>query len=119
MTVRGSALLSWPLVFPPLRDAVIEDSLDRAELACSGAVAVPAWWSPYLRMLRRLAPVRTTGRLTAGGGVRAPTGKARPGCYPGRRATLNSSWRARRRALLALSASGAKPAESAAKAASR
>ncbi|NLU68949.1 SRPBCC family protein [Streptomyces sp. HNM0574] len=55
MRVRGSARLSWPLVFRPLHDAVLEDSLDRAELACTGALVRPARWSPYVRLLRRLA----------------------------------------------------------------
>ncbi|KWT57766.1 hypothetical protein ADL21_32760 [Streptomyces albus subsp. albus] len=55
MRARGPARLSWPLVFRPLHDAVLEDSLDRAEFACTGTVARPARWSPYVRLLRRLA----------------------------------------------------------------
>ncbi|AZS71029.1 hypothetical protein DDE74_08815 [Streptomyces lydicus] len=38
----------------PLHDAAPEDSLDRAERACTGTVARPARWSRYVRMLRRL-----------------------------------------------------------------
>ncbi|MFD6875674.1 MULTISPECIES: SRPBCC family protein [unclassified Streptomyces] len=55
MAVRGPARLTWPIVFRPLHDALLEDSLDRAELACTGTVARPARWSPYVRTLLRLA----------------------------------------------------------------
>ncbi|MDH6577310.1 SRPBCC family protein [Kitasatospora sp. MAP5-34] len=54
MDARGPARLGWPLVWRPLHDACLEDSLDRAELACTGAVARPAHWSPYVRLLRGL-----------------------------------------------------------------
>ncbi|MFI5524600.1 SRPBCC family protein [Streptomyces platensis] len=54
MQARGGARLSWPLAFRPLHDAVLEDSLDRAERACTGTVARPARWSRYVRLLRRL-----------------------------------------------------------------
>ncbi|WP_329619399.1 SRPBCC family protein [Streptomyces sp. NBC_01255] len=55
MAVHGPARLTWPLVFRPLHDALLEDSLDRAELACTGTVDRPARWSPYVRMLCGLA----------------------------------------------------------------
>ncbi|MEW2574865.1 SRPBCC family protein [Streptomyces syringium] len=54
MAARGPARLTWPLLWRPLHDACLEDSLDRAELACTGAVARPARWSPYVRLLRAL-----------------------------------------------------------------
>ncbi|TQF02774.1 SRPBCC family protein [Kitasatospora acidiphila] len=54
MTARGSARLSWPLAWRPLHDALLEDSLDRAETACTGTVAHPARWSPYVRLLRAI-----------------------------------------------------------------
>lgn len=38
----------------PRHDAALEDSLDRAERACTDTVARPARWSRYVRMLRRL-----------------------------------------------------------------
>lgn len=53
---RGLARLSWPLAIRWLHDALLEDALDRAERACTGTVAAPARWSPYVRLLRRLAP---------------------------------------------------------------
>ncbi|MCT2593807.1 SRPBCC family protein [Streptomyces sp. N2-109] len=57
MRARGTARLSWPLVYRPCHDAVLEQSLDRAELAATGRVAAPARWTPYVRLLRsRLTP---------------------------------------------------------------
>ncbi|WP_372411252.1 SRPBCC family protein [Streptomyces luteireticuli] len=52
MNARGPARLTWPLAWRPLHDACLEDALDRAQLACTGAVARPARWSPYVRLLR-------------------------------------------------------------------
>ncbi|MDF4252860.1 SRPBCC family protein [Streptomyces sp. WMMB303] len=54
MTARGPVRLTWPLLFRPLHDACLEDSLDRAELACSGEVTSAARWSRYVRLLRAL-----------------------------------------------------------------
>ena len=57
--IEGAATLrfapSWLLVFRPLHDALLEDALDRAEEACTGAVARPARWSRWVRFLRRRA----------------------------------------------------------------
>jgi hypothetical protein len=52
MRASGAARATWPLVFRPLHDALIEDSLDRAEHAVTGGVARPAHWSAYVRFLR-------------------------------------------------------------------
>lgn len=52
MHLRGPSRLTWPLVFRPLHNALIEDSLDRAERATTGGVARPAHWSRYVRLLR-------------------------------------------------------------------
>jgi hypothetical protein len=49
-----SARLSWPLVFRPLHDALIEDALDNAEREVTGVVVRPASWSLYVRLLRRV-----------------------------------------------------------------
>ncbi|MFH8369919.1 SRPBCC family protein [Streptomyces sp. NPDC018031] len=54
MRARGPARLGWPLVWRPLHDACLEESLDRAELACTGAVARPAVRGRYVTLLRRL-----------------------------------------------------------------
>lgn len=56
MRAHGLARLSWPLVYRWFHDAVLEDSMDRAERARTGAVAQPARWSPYVRLLRKLTP---------------------------------------------------------------
>lgn len=55
MRTTGPARLTWPLAYRPLHDALLEDSLDRAELDCTGALARRSRWSPYVRLLRALA----------------------------------------------------------------
>ncbi|MEV4613056.1 SRPBCC family protein [Kitasatospora sp. NPDC049258] len=55
MRATGPARLSWPLAFRWMHDACLEDALDRAEAACTGTVARPSRWSPYVRLLRSLA----------------------------------------------------------------
>jgi hypothetical protein len=54
-------LVAWPVAIRWLHDAVLEDLLDRAELAVTGTVARPAVWSPWVRLLRvvtkRLPPL--------------------------------------------------------------
>ncbi|MFB8281004.1 SRPBCC family protein [Nocardia colli] len=52
MHVRGPARLTWPLAFRWLHDALIEDSLDRAESALTGSIDRRASWSPLVRLLR-------------------------------------------------------------------
>ncbi|MFI1918221.1 SRPBCC family protein [Nocardia sp. NPDC020380] len=52
MKTHGAARLTWPLAIGRLHDACLEDSLDRAELACTGTVAHPARWGRYVRLLR-------------------------------------------------------------------
>ncbi|MGW0392398.1 SRPBCC family protein [Streptomyces sp. NPDC003042] len=56
MRTGGLARLTWPLLWRPLHDALLEDSLDRAALACASAPPrPPARWSPYVRLLRAFA----------------------------------------------------------------
>jgi hypothetical protein len=58
MRVRGLARLGWPLLYRPLHDALIEDSLDRAEFPVEDtrdraeSPDRPARWSWYVRLLR-------------------------------------------------------------------
>jgi hypothetical protein len=66
---HGRTVLTWPLVFRPLHDALIEDLLDRAEFALTGTLARPARWSPRVRLLRRVLAAR---------------GRRRPKVTPGR-----------------------------------
>ena len=48
---RGMAIISWPLVFCPMHDALIEDSLAHAEVSLGLAPTI--WpWSPWVRLLR-------------------------------------------------------------------
>ena len=53
MTTRGAANLTWPLVFRPLHDALIEDAFDCAETALGQPPASPRRWMPWVRFLRR------------------------------------------------------------------
>jgi hypothetical protein len=55
MNVRGTARITWPAVWRPLHNALIEDSLDRAEQSVTGTVGSPARWSWCVRLLRSLA----------------------------------------------------------------
>lgn len=69
MRTAGPARWSWPLLYRPLHDALLEDALDRAERA-TGGVPRPRTWSPWVRTLRWLL-ARTgsrgrTSRPTAG-----------------------------------------------------
>ncbi|MEV2256202.1 SRPBCC family protein [Streptomyces sp. NPDC050147] len=54
MKTSGLARLTWPVAYRPMHDACLEDSLDRAELACTGTLTRPARWSPYVRLLHAL-----------------------------------------------------------------
>lgn len=54
MHPRGLARLSWPLIFRSLHDALLEDSLDRAEHTLVGHVEQPARWTVHVQILRRL-----------------------------------------------------------------
>lgn len=54
MTVTGIDRLTWPLFFRPLHDALIEESLDRAERAAGSHPDTPARRSLWVRALRSL-----------------------------------------------------------------
>lgn len=51
MITSGLALLSWPIVFRPLHDALIEDSLAKAQASLDHPVTVRRW-SPWVKFLR-------------------------------------------------------------------
>jgi hypothetical protein len=72
MHTSGAALVSWPLVYRPLHDALIEDSLDLAELNL-GLTYEPSSWSPTVRILRWILTFTT--RCSVRGSRRHP----RPG----------------------------------------
>lgn len=67
MRTSGPALLSWPILFRPLHDALMEDALARAQ-ASLGQDPTVVKWPAWVRLLRWV--------FTAG--------KARPQHYPGR-----------------------------------
>lgn len=54
MTVSGAARLTWPLLYRPLHDALIEESLDRAESAAGHPPASPATRSTWTKLLRSM-----------------------------------------------------------------
>lgn len=55
MRLKRGAHLSWPLIYRWLHDALIEDALDRAEVAVSSRPVHRPSWSAWVRLLRRLA----------------------------------------------------------------
>lgn len=67
MKARGLALLSWPLIFRPLHDALIEDSLAKAQASLGEAPEIRPW-SRWVRILRW---VLTGGKGRAQFGVEA------------------------------------------------
>jgi hypothetical protein len=59
INLTGSARFGWPLLFRPLHDALIEDSLERAS-AFVGASSADRGWSTRVRLLRWV--LRRVGR---------------------------------------------------------
>ena len=51
MSARGLALLSWPLVYRPMHDALLEDSLATAQRSLGMAPQVQGW-SVWVKVLR-------------------------------------------------------------------
>ncbi|MBB5850681.1 SRPBCC family protein [Amycolatopsis umgeniensis] len=54
LRLRHPAWFTYPLLWRPMHDALLEDGLDRAERELTGTVRTPARWSPYVRLLRNL-----------------------------------------------------------------
>lgn len=54
MNTTGLAILTWPLVYRPLHDALIEDSLTRAEQFAQVPDLSPRNWSLWVKCLRSL-----------------------------------------------------------------
>lgn len=55
METRGAARLTWPLLFRPLHDALVEDALDCAEGHCTESPVARRSWGLRVRLLRRAA----------------------------------------------------------------
>lgn len=51
METGGWAAISWPLIFGPMHDALLEDSLALAQAQLGENPAVPSW-SPWVKFLR-------------------------------------------------------------------
>jgi hypothetical protein len=51
--MHGLARVTWPLLYRPLHDALIEDALDRAQAAC-GHRGGRTGWSSYVKWIRRI-----------------------------------------------------------------
>ncbi|HVS26029.1 MAG TPA: SRPBCC family protein [Burkholderiales bacterium] len=51
LTTHGRAIVTWLLAFRPMHDALIEDSLARAEASLGLVPSVHAW-SPWVKLLR-------------------------------------------------------------------
>ena len=68
MTTSGPARLSWPILFRPLHDALIEDTLAlaQANLGLSPEVRRWSWWVRGLRAA--LSRGRARGQVVPGSG---------------------------------------------------
>jgi hypothetical protein len=76
---KGAMLLLWPLAVRWAHDAVVEDAFDRAEAALGVGPTVPAQWSPWVRVLRKVLsaatdeakvrPVETPAELISAAGL--------------------------------------------------
>lgn len=51
METQGLAILSWPLVYRPMHDALLEDSLATAQVSLGVAPQIRVW-SPWVKVLR-------------------------------------------------------------------
>jgi hypothetical protein len=66
MHARGLAMLSWPWVFRPLHDALIEDALSTARCALGLPTAMKPW-SIWVKLLRWLVSGGRARAQTIGG----------------------------------------------------
>jgi hypothetical protein len=62
MRASGPALLTWPLLFRPLHDALLEDGLDKVEAHLRGREWHRRKWSPWVRFLRGILGRRRRAR---------------------------------------------------------
>jgi len=76
MRLRFPAWLTYPLLWRPLHDALLEDTLDRAERSLTGTIESPATWSPYVRLLRAIL-ARIAGRRDAPGSTPRASNRVR------------------------------------------
>lgn len=62
MATHGMARLSWAMLYRPLHDALIEDSLDRAALSLGLPLPARHEWSVYVKVLRAILAAVTGQR---------------------------------------------------------
>jgi hypothetical protein len=67
--LSGRLVVLWPLVIRWLHDAVLEDLLDRAEIAVGTGPARPNRWSPAVRLLRLAMGARSRATAVPPGGL--------------------------------------------------
>jgi hypothetical protein len=78
MTTHGLAVLSWPVVYQPMHDALIEDSLATAEASLGHAPHIQPWslWVRFLRWVvsggKARAQVTPNAALAGDARKRAP-----------------------------------------------
>ena len=106
--LTGSMRLLWPLAVRWLHEALLQDLLDNAERAGTGAVRAPARWSPWVRLLRtglahrfarrakgpRRVPLPGGARLAAGTLNRVDLMDAWQGTRPPGASADPAAWRA-------------------------
>jgi hypothetical protein len=79
MSIHGAAVITWPLVFRPMHDALLEDALAVAQ-ASLGQTPVVRPWSLWVKALRWLVSRgRTSPQITPQPSLQ------RAGCGPGSR----------------------------------
>jgi L-amino acid N-acyltransferase YncA len=71
MRATGMAWLTWPVVFRPLHNALIEDALDRASAAVGGHSSAPRW-SPWVHALRAMLRHSRSLRFASRNGSEPP-----------------------------------------------
>ena len=82
MKAEGAALLSWPLVFRPLHDALLEDSLALAQ-ATLGITPHVRPWSPWVKFLRWVfSSGKARSQQTPNPAVNRTRAKSRAGRLP-------------------------------------
>ena len=65
MSPSGTALLTWPLFFRPLHDALIEESMDRAENECGSSPGLAHRRSLWTKILRSPFSARMANKRNA------------------------------------------------------
>lgn len=77
MNTRGFAILSWPLVYRPMHDALIEDSLTTAQMSLGLSPTVRAW-SVWVKALRwAVSGGKASSQISPNNGLKATSWQTR------------------------------------------